>query len=223
MPGTRPAVAFSFGFRPASTWGRFCSRSRRRSKAADWASRRWSAVAHRCRIWLRRPRRVGSSGFSSSMRWRSAKACTSSARDCSSAARKSVTASSPNCVRREAELVLGGLHGVVEVDERAAGVVGEVVGGLAGGRVGERRGRRRGLRAGLRGFAAPPPRQHVGPAADQRDPADDEPDGQRRRPPRRHPSRPTPRRYAARRRARSPRRPSRPRSGADGRRGSRCP
>ena len=39
----------------------------------------------------------------------------------------------------EAELVLGGLHGVVEVDERAAGVVGEVVGRLAGGRVGERR------------------------------------------------------------------------------------
>ena len=83
----------------------------------------------------------------------------------------------------EAELVLGGLHGVVEVDERAAGVVGEVVGRLAGGRVGERRGRRRGLRVRLRGCAAPAAGQHVGPAADHRDPADDEPDGQRPGPP----------------------------------------
>ena len=36
----------------------------------------------------------------------------------------------------EAELVLGGLHGVVELDQRVVRVVGEVVGRLAGGRIG---------------------------------------------------------------------------------------
>ena len=77
--------------------------------------------------------------------------------------------------------MLGGLYGVVELDECVARVVGEVVGGLAGGGIRERRGRRRGL-GRLRPVPAAPPRQHVGAAADQRDPSDDEPDRQSRTP-----------------------------------------
>ena len=123
---------------------------------------------------------------------------------------------------REAELVLGGLHGVVELDQRVAGVVGEILGRLAGSRIGSAGGA--GAVSACSGLGpTPPPREHVRPATDQRDPADDaaRPAGPHR--PRRRPSRPTRRRCAARRRARSPRRPSRSRRVAGGRRGSRCP
>ena len=125
---------------------------------------------------------MGSSGFSSSMRWRSAKACTSSVARLLQRGAEARHGLVAELRLREAELVLGGLHGVVELDERVARVVGEVVGGLAGGGIRERRGAAGAGPGRPRPVPATPPGQHVGPAADQRDPSGDEPDGQGRAP-----------------------------------------
>ncbi len=74
--------------------------------------------ARRARPRARRRRAAGAARTPRSM----------SARDCSSAAANPATASSPEVGARGGELLLGGAHGVVHLDQGGAGPVGEVGG-----------------------------------------------------------------------------------------------